>query len=624
MRKFVNKYTALLSTALLAAFVGQQFDPFDLAAFAVKTGIWLEMMLCNEVGTDDGLPLDDRRHQHFDFVIVGAGTAGCAIASRLSENPDWSVLLIEAGPGEGLLMDVPVFAITMQRMSAINWQFETEPSDDGSYCAAMVDGRCKYPRGKVMGGSSVLNFMVYTRGHPRDYDRWAELGNAGWSFADVEPYFDRIENMMVPSEPRRNSSALLTVSLAKFQSGLAKKFLEATAEMGLPPVNYNSHFRAGADRLQSTTQDGLRISSNRAYIRPFRNRPNLHTRTKSLVTRILIDDITKTAYGVEFLVNGQLKRVFASKEVILSAGAISSPQLLMLSGIGDAAHLESHGIKTIVNNPNVGSNLMDHIGPEMFHIKTNSSPNYTKDLFYPKTWYSFLNYGNTLISTAGGAESIVFLSDEPNGDYPDIEILQVTGGLHTSRDTLVLTNYQSEIYERAYGSLRQHVGNIFSLTMFPLRPLSRGTVKLRSNNALQHPRIVPNYYSHPYDMQVTLRGIRQIQHILQTPTMRAMNAHLADATVPACRHVAYDSDAYWRCQARHLTYTIYHYSGTCRMGANATDGAVIDAALRVHGVRGLRVADASIMPELVSGHPNAAIFMIAEKAAEMVANDWRV
>lgn len=623
MHKIRNAFGALLMGTVFVAFILRNCHPFEMAAFAIKSGIWLEIALVNEVGSDNGVSLDDGLNQQFDFVVVGAGTAGCVIASRLTENTNWTVLLIEAGPGEGALMDVPVFAINMQALSAINWEYKTEPSADNSFCAGMVGGRCNYPRGKVMGGSSVLNFMVYTRGHPNDYDRWAELGNDGWSYADVEPLFDRIENMLVPNEPRRNVSALLSISLPNFQSGLAKQFLQATAENGLPPVSYNSKLKAGADRLQSTTHEGLRVSSNRAYIRPFRQRKNLHTRTDSLVTRILIDESTRQATGVELLVNGKLKQVYASKEVILSAGAINSPQLLMLSGVGDADHLRSHGIRPIVDNKNVGANLMDHISPEMFHVKTNSSTIYINDLFFPKTWYSYIKTGDTLISTAGGAESIVFLSDEPNGEFPDIEILQITGGLHSTRDTLGLTNYHPDIYERSYSSLRQHEGNVIALVMFPLRPRSRGTIQLHSNDPQKHPHIHPNYYSDPYDMQITLRGIRQMQNILATPTMQSLNAELADCTVPACRHLTYNTDDYWRCQARHLTYTIYHYSGTCRMGTNASAGAVVDSALRVHGVRGLRVADASIMPELVSGHPNAAVFMIAEKAAAMVANDWR-
>uniref|UniRef100_A0A0C9RKA1 Gld_25 protein n=1 Tax=Fopius arisanus TaxID=64838 RepID=A0A0C9RKA1_9HYME len=300
----------------------------------------------------------------FDFIVVGAGTAGATIASRLSEIPQVRVLLIEAGRSENLVMDIPIIVNFLQFNNDINWKYRTEPSN--GYCTAMTDKRCNWPRGRVMGGSSVLNYMIATRGHPKDYDRWAELGNEGWSWKDVLPYFKKLEsfniNDYVSNQRVHNKNGPVSIEYPAFHTPLATAFLKAGEELGYPIIDYNSgNESVGFSYLQTTLKDGMRMSSSVAYLHPARFRKNLVVTKNSLVRKVLIDRDTKRAIGVEFVKRGRIFQVYASKEVILSAGAIGSPQILMLSGIGPTGHLQEMGVKPIVDLP-VGDNLMDHIG----------------------------------------------------------------------------------------------------------------------------------------------------------------------------------------------------------------------------------------------------------------------
>ncbi|CAH2000166.1 unnamed protein product [Acanthoscelides obtectus] len=303
---------------------------------------------------------EDRMLKQYDFIVVGSGTAGCVVANRLSENPDWNVLLVEAGRTENYIMDVPIMANFLQ-FTESNWAYKTEPSD--KFCVGMDGQQCNWPRGKVVGGSSVLNYMIYTRGNRRDYDNWAKMGNTGWSYEEVLPYFRKIENFSIPefqNSRYHSTSGYLQVGYAPHQTPIAEAIVNSSIQAGLPYVDYNGPTQTGVSRLQVTLRDGVRDSASRAYLHPIRDRPNLHMKKYSMVKKILIDPSTKVAYGVEFVRNGKMYRVKAKKEVILSAGAINSPQLLMLSGVGPQKHLKSVGIP-VLSNIKVGYNLMDHI-----------------------------------------------------------------------------------------------------------------------------------------------------------------------------------------------------------------------------------------------------------------------
>ncbi|XP_028172920.1 glucose dehydrogenase [FAD, quinone]-like [Ostrinia furnacalis] len=573
----------------------------------------------------------DQLYDCYDFIIVGGGSAGSVLASRLSENPDWTVLLLEAGQDENVLSEVPVVFPILQ-MSSIDWQFATEPSD--SYCLGMVDKRCKWPRGKVLGGSSVLNAMLYIRGNKRDYDNWERMGNTGWSFKDVFPYFLKAEDMRIPqyqNDPYHSTGGPLTVEYFRYEQPITQKILEAGEQLGYNIRDVNGPYQTGFTRSHATVREGLRCSAAKAYLRPASKRPNLHVSVHSLVEKVLIDDNLK-AYGVRFVKNKQQRVIKASKEVILSAGSIQSPQLLMLSGIGEAAHLKDVGIYPLVDLPGVGKNLQDHIamGGHSF-LFDNPYKNGTEYCF---NIMSALNVG-TLIDFAihkegylysmMEAEAMAFINtkyQDPAEDYPDIQLFiaptadNMDGGFFGKRANGLSDETYAELYEDILFEPS------FSVVPLLLRPKSRGYLKLRDGNPFSPPRIYPNYYSDPQDVNVMVEGARIVQRLSEQPALRALNTRPNPNRNPGCRHHDLMSHEHLECQARHHSLTIYHPVGTCAMGPANDPQAVVDPRLRVYGVKSLRVVDGSIMPNIVNGNTNAPIIMIAEKASDMIKEDW--
>lgn len=563
-----------------------------------------------------------RVRSEYDFIIIGAGSAGCALANRLSENPKWKVLLIEAGQGENLLMDIPMMVHYLQAYS-VNWGHKTERSE--KFCLAMNNNQCNWPRGKVMGGSSVLNYMVYTRGNKRDYDNWAALGNIGWDFRNVSHYFRKLENNiandLTPGFHGKNGP--LTVSNIRFKTETAKAFIDAGIEQGEKYVDYNGPQQVGFSYLQATVDNGTRQSSNVAYLYPITNRRNLHVKKNSLVTKLLID-ADKRVYGVKFIANGRSYTVNASREVILSAGAINTPQILMLSGIGPAKHLQQLGIDTVANLA-VGYNLMDHAAPGALTFLVNTTTLRPLSIFDLNVVGKYTSNLDGPLTSAGGVEAIAFYdTDHPNDPdgYPDLELMHIGGPIN---DLIFRHNFgiRDEIFEDVIESMgidRE------AFTVFPmvLRPKSRGRIKLKSSNPFDYPAILPNYFADPYDMDISIRGIRQMIKLLDTKAMQKLGAELWRKPVAGCKQLVFNSDAYWECYTRHFTFTIYHYCGTAKMGPSTDRRAVVDPTLKVYGVTGLRVADASIMPDITAGHTNAPSIMIGEKAADMIKNDWRL
>ncbi|XP_071561894.1 glucose dehydrogenase [FAD, quinone]-like [Temnothorax nylanderi] len=560
----------------------------------------------------------------FDFIVIGAGTAGAAISARLSENPHIKVLLIEAGSNENFFTNIPMVAPILFLNNKINWKYKTKPSN--KYCLGMNDNSCNWSAGKVIGGSSVLNFMIATRGGAEDYDRWAEMGNEGWAYNDVLKYFKKLETIDIPELKSdilyHGTDGPVHITHPSFHTPLAEAFLEAGKELGYPLVDYNGKNEIGFSYLQTTIMNGTRMSSNRAYLKPSRDRNNLHVTLKSTVTKVLIDRITNRAVGVEFIKNGRNISVFASKEVILCAGAIKSPQLLMLSGIGPAKRLTELGINVIRDAP-VGENLMDHLMLYGLSWKINTSISLQPlKLLNPINPYitDFLINRTGPLTIPGGCEALGFVNTkhpEEHRSLPNIELLFVGGVL---KDTLpLMLNFKDRI-SREWAKYSESHG--WSIGTILLKPKSRGRITLLANDINVKPEINPNYFDHPDDMKTMIAGVRMALNIGRTKTMQAFDSQLLNIPYTECEYYEYDTDAYWECILSVTSSSIFHYSGTCKMGARRDPTAVVDPKLKVIGIQGLRVADASIMPEIVSGHLSIPVYMIAEKAADMIKEEW--
>ncbi|XP_034185970.2 glucose dehydrogenase [FAD, quinone] [Osmia lignaria lignaria] len=624
---FPGQYWSVAEPRRYANLYGYNDFNSSITENLLNTGIGaLNFLLNNQRFLENAQPdVTPISNSFYDFIVVGAGTAGAAIASRLSEVQNFRVLLIEAGPEESLFMDVPVVASFLQDVDEINWKYETEPSD--KYCMGMKGHRCKWPRGKVMGGSSVLNYMIATRGNPKDYDRWAELGNDGWAYKDALKYFKKLENIQIPKlrndKKYHSTDGPVTIDYAAFKSPLLTAFLEAGQELDYPLVDYNGQKHIGFSQIQSNTFRGYRMSSNRAYLSGIR-RSNLQVTKMSMVHKILVDRKRKRAIGVEFVKNNRRMTVYANKEVILCAGAIGSPQLLMLSGVGPAEHLTKLGID-VIKDSRVGDNLMDHIvyggltftvdepvSGLMYDLVDISKP-YAKD---------FLMDQKGPLTVSGGVEGIAFADvDNPkNRDgMPNIELMALMGSIYSFKVTMDNFGFNQEILDKF-----SFFQSTYSWGVFPmlLRPKSRGWIRLRSRDVNVKPRIVANYLDDPEDIRVLLKGIRFALQVGETKAMRRLGVKFYNRTVSDCDKYPFDSDDYWLCNTRMETLSIYHYSGTCKMGPKNDKTAVVDPTLKVIGIKGLRVADASIIPEIPSGHTNIPVFMIAEKCADMIKKEW--
>ncbi|XP_035890898.1 glucose dehydrogenase [FAD, quinone]-like [Anopheles stephensi] len=574
------------------------------------------------------MPYQRTLRTEYDFIIVGAGSAGCVLANRLSEVPDWSVLLIEAGSHESLLMDVPMAAHFLQNYD-INWDYRTKPSD--RYCLAFKNNQCRFPRGKVMGGSSVINYMIYTRGNRRDYDAWAALGNTGWSYRDVLPYFKKLEKSVVPdANPKyAGHDGPVTISYPNYRSSVARAFVQANIETGVPYVDYNGPNQLGTSFIQSTTKNGERVSTNNAYLYPIRNRTNLHVIRNAQVTKILLNRDTKRATGVQYYANNRYHKLRAKREVILSAGTIGSPHLLMLSGIGPAKHLRQKGVQPVVNLA-VGYNFQDHVaaGALTFLINRTSTLK-SKRIF---TLENFMVYESThtgMMASIGACEALSFHDSTQNGStvaggdgWPDLELLLIGGTHAADRAYESNFNYKPATFEKLFGDIERR--DLEGYTIFPmiLRPRSKGRLRLSSSDPFQYPIIQPNYFDDPYDLEISVRAIRKAIELTKTSALRSYNARLLPIPIPGCEQFRFETDDYWKCFTRHVTYTIYHHVGTCKMGPASDRLAVVDPRLRVHGIAGLRVIDASIMPNVPAGHTNGPTIMIGEKGADMIKEDW--
>jgi choline dehydrogenase-like flavoprotein len=540
-------------------------------------------------GTSGGIRVPDT----FDFVVVGGGSGGCAVAGRLSEDPRTSVALLEAGgAGDNWVVTTPGALALMVPSKLNNWAFDTVPQ-------ASLNGRVGYqPRGKGLGGSSAINAMVYIRGHRSDYDQWASLGNDGWSFADVLPYFKRSEDNADFGGDYHGKGGPLPVNKLRTDNPVQQSFLQAAREAQFRiREDFNAEDHEGLGLYQVTQKNGERWSAARAYIHPhLATRANLRVETTAQATRILFEGTR--AVGVEYRQGTETRQIRARREVIIASGAFQTPQLLMLSGIGDHAALAKHGIATTHHLPGVGQNLQDH--PDFIFAYMSDSPYFTGMSFsgIVHQLRAIMQYRRERRGpmTSNFAECGGFLKTRPDLDVPDI---QLHFGMAIVDD---------------HGRKRRW-GRGFSCHVCLLRPKSRGSVWLHSADPMAAPLIDPNFLGEADDLESMVAGYKTTRRLMETPALRALEKK--DLFTQSVRT---DDDI--RALLRARVDTVYHPVGTCKMGVG-DPLAVVDPKLRVYGLEGLRIVDASVMPTLIGGNTNAPTIMIGEKAADMIKAEMR-
>ncbi|CAH0549389.1 unnamed protein product [Brassicogethes aeneus] len=555
----------------------------------------------------------------YDFIIVGSGSTGSVIANRLTEINNWNVLLIEAGGYENNFTDIPAMT-TISLLSDYNWGFLSVPQKTS--CLGMKNQRCPFPRGRALGGTTVVNGLAYSRGSQESFNQWAKMGFPEWSYDKVLPYYIKAEDyptewkegqeIVIDSDVHGKDGPLI-VEFSEPESKEYPNYIGANEDLGYKVIDLNAGTDEGVSKAPTNTQHGRRYSAYKAYIKPAESRGNLKIITQSYVTKLIIENSTAT--GVRFAHNGKYYTAKASKEIIVSAGSISSPQILMLSGIGPKKHLKSKKIN-LIKNLEVGSALREHIGISLYF-----SSNYTLENKQLREYIQEFLRGVGGLAAPGPNDAFGFYQTkvETIENYPDIELILVPNFGNVTKDfsekILNLKDVTYQTYTKQDPNKR-----IFRIDLFGLHTHSTGTLRLNSNNPFDYPLIDPNLLTdkNNRDINTLFEAINMVMKLIQTPSMKKIDTQLVIPQLPACRNLKKLSQPFWECVIHQVGHPVYHPVGTCPMGQ------VVDENLKVYGVDKLRVADASIFPLTLTGHPNAPCVMLGEKVSDIIKSLYGV
>lgn len=566
--------------------------------------------------------------EEYDFIVVGSGPAGSVVANRLSENPNWTVLLLEAGDDESIFNQLTPIAHYLQ-FTNFNWGYVTEPQPKA--CLGLTNTRCPWPAGKGTGGSSLINNNIYTRGNRQDFDGWAKAGNPGWSYEEVLPYFKKSESINIRNltcSPYHGTDGPLPVEYPPYRTRLLEAFLKSAKEVNLNLVDYNDpNTHVGFSHIQGTIRSGKKISAYKSFIRPYKTRPNLHVAVQSRVTKILIDESTKTAYGVNFVKRNRKRMVRARKEVVLSAGAFNSPQLLMLSGIGPKEHLDKVGIRTI-QDLRVGDNLQEHPCYANLAFTVNETVGLVTERLLNDVVGNTLSWieGEGLLTTLG-CEGLGYVHTKyaRPPEPPDVEYIFIPASMASEGGQAVsILRRTMGIPDRTFNEVYNEIVNkdAWSIWVMLMYPESRGTVRLRSSNPWHPPLLQSNFFDKNIDLDRIVEGVKMVVNLSRTDAFQTVGSTLHRKPIPGCKHLPFASDQYWACCVQQLTMQMHHQCCTCKMGPEWDRNAVVNPRLKVYGVKNLRVVDASIMPTIPGAHTVAAAYMIGEKGADLIKEDW--